>query len=161
MDAQATINEQLGQLMAHAPAGYAIALHVRFTTPMYLFQSYPKDWIDYYSQNGLVMSDPTVHWGFENTGTVRWGDLLARDTSQIIVKAQAHGMRFGFTHALEIDGSRSLSSFTRSDRDFTEGEMAEIAGIVDSLHRETAGGQALPAETREALKGLSIRFTHP
>ena len=161
MEAHVAISEQLARLKVLAPAGYAIALHVRFTTPTYLFQTYPKEWIDYYSQNGLVMRDPTVLWGFENTGSIRWADLLAVDSDGIIAKAATHGMRFGFTHAIDVGGSRSLSSFTCGNSDFTDAEIAEIDLLVDSLHRQTAGAKSLPNDVREALKGLSIRFTHP
>jgi len=155
------IAEQLGTLMALAPSGFAIALHVRFTTPTFLFQTYPKDWIDYYSQNGLVMRDPTVHWGFENTGLVRWTELAERDDDAIIAKAREHGMRHGFTYAVEIDDSRTLTSFTRGDRDFTDAEMAQITTIVDQLHRETQTARTLTVATRESLRHMSILFTHP
>jgi len=161
MEPQAVIAEQLGSLMSLAPSGFAMALHVRFTTPTFLFQTYPKDWIDYYSQNGLVMRDPTVHWGFENTGLVRWADLVDRDEDGIIAKAQAHGMRHGFTYAVEIDNSRTLTSFTRGDRDFTDAETAQITAIVDALHRETLTAKTLTIATRESLRRMSILFTHP
>lgn len=161
MEPQAVIADQLGRLMAMAPSGFAMAFHVRFTTPTFLFQTYPKEWIDYYSRNGLVMRDPTVLWGFENTGMVRWSDLLPRDGDQIIAKAQAYGMQFGFTYVIEIDNSRSLTSFTRGDRDFSDAEIAEISGMVDLLHNETLTTQTLTDSTRAALRGLSIRFTHP
>lgn len=33
-----------------APAGFAIAFHIRLTSPDFLFQTYPKNWIDTYSE---------------------------------------------------------------------------------------------------------------
>jgi LuxR family transcriptional regulator len=161
MDTQAEISQLLATLKDRAPAGYAIALHLRFTTPTFLFQSYPKEWIDYYSQNGLVMRDPTVHWGFDNTGTIRWSELRDLDADQIIAKAADHGMRHGVTVVLEAEGTRSLSSFTRGDRDFTDAEVEEIAGIVARLHQMTSQTKTLTQATRDRLRGMSITFTHP
>jgi LuxR family transcriptional regulator, quorum-sensing system regulator SdiA len=161
MDTQADISRSLGHLKNLAPAGFAMALHVRFTTPTYLFQTYPKEWIDYYSQNSLVMRDPTVHWGFENTGAARWADLAAMDTDGIIGKAASYGMKFGFTYAAEAGGTRSLTSFTRADRDFTDPEVTEIATEVDRMHALTADAKSLTEDIRAALRQMSISFAHP
>jgi LuxR family transcriptional regulator, quorum-sensing system regulator SdiA len=161
MDTQAEIGQIVAELMGLAPAGYAIALHVQFTTPTFLFQTYPKEWIDHYSQNGLVMRDPTVHWGFENLGTVRWADLVALDADGVIAQAARHGMVHGFTAAVESGGTRSLSSFTRADRDFTDENIAKIAGRLTRLHDLTATAGTLTPATRDALRRLSVTFTHP
>ncbi len=69
MDENTKIGQLLGELDDLCPSGYAIALHIRYTTPAFLFQTYPKEWMEYYSQNGLVLHDPTVRWGLANTGT--------------------------------------------------------------------------------------------
>ena len=57
------ISEVLGELNTLAPAGYAIGLQITYTTPKFMFQSYSIDWLNYYSQNGLLMMDPTLGWG--------------------------------------------------------------------------------------------------
>jgi LuxR family transcriptional regulator len=101
-----------------ATAGFAPAFHVRFTTPTFLFQTYPKDWLDYYSQNGLVMSDPTVMWGFENTGAVDWAALQANDSAGVLAKAAEYGLKHGATYATEIDGSHSIGTFARTQTVF-------------------------------------------
>ena len=143
-----------------SPAGYALALHIHFTTPTFLLQTYPKAWTDYYSQNGLVMSDPTVAWGFENTGTVLWSDLA--DASNPVLKASAdHGLVYGVTCAVETGKSRSLCSFSRSDREFTDGESADLADHVAELHRLTDGLGAFSPIAAEKLRGMSVRLTHP
>jgi LuxR family transcriptional regulator, quorum-sensing system regulator SdiA len=160
-DTEDHIRDCLSRLKEAAPSGFAIALHVRLVTPTYLFQTYPKEWIDYYSQNGLVMQDPTVHWGFENLGTVRWSDLAHLDQAGIIAKAAQHGMCHGFTCAVEAGGTRSLSSFTHGARDFTDAEIAGIASEVEALHGLTAKAQPLSAQTRDGLTRMSIQFSHP
>jgi LuxR family transcriptional regulator, quorum-sensing system regulator SdiA len=161
MDAQAGIRDSLESLKGLAPTGFAIALHVKLVTPTYLFQTYPKEWIDYYSQNGLVMRDPTVHWAFDNIGTIRWAELSHLDADGIIGKASTHGMRYGVTVAAEAGGSRSLASFTRGDRDYEAAEMDILAHEVGRLHEMTASAQSLSAATRDALTAMSIQFTHP
>ena len=161
MDSQISISDSLARLKDIAPAGYAMALHVRFTTPTYLFQTYPKEWIDFYSQNGLVMRDPTVAWGFENTGMIRWADLVAIDEAGVIKMAAERGIRHGFTYATDKNTSRSMTSFAQGERDFTDAEIAEISGLVDRLHDMTASGVSLTPGTRELLRQMSISFTHP
>src|SRR6478752_7752848 len=69
------IAELLHQLDQLSPSGFAIALHIRFTRPTYLFQTYAKPWMDHYSQAGLVMHDPVVRWGLQNTGHRLWSQL--------------------------------------------------------------------------------------
>ncbi len=160
-DSQTAISDALARLKAIAPAGYAMALHVRYTTPTYLFQTYPKDWIDFYSQNGLVMRDPTVAWGFENTGMIRWADLVPIDEAGVIGMAAERGIRHGFTYATDSNASRSMTSFAQGERDFTNSEIAEISGLVDELHDMTASGVTLTPGTREQLRQMSISFTHP
>ena len=160
MDEPSTIAHLLGELQMCAQTGFAIALHVRFTTPTYLFQTYPEAWSDHYSTAGLVMQDPTVAWAFEHTGIIRWRDLAAADTSGVLAQAALYGLVHGFTLSQDRGGSRSLSSFSRGDRDFTDAEIAGIEAIADELHDLTAGGDSLPAETREELRRMSVRFTH-
>jgi len=161
MHDQAEILRTVERLTALAPTGYAIALHVRFTTPTFLFQTYPREWIEVYTQRGYVMSDPTVMWGFSNTGRVRWSDLTAQDSAGMLAQSAAHGMKYGFTLATDRAGSQSLGSFTRGDRDFTDAEIDEIEGLFLGLHDATTDLAGLSPETRDALKLMSITFTHP
>lgn len=161
MQAQTEIIQSVEQLKALAPTGYAMALHVHFTTPTFLFQTYPKDWIDLYSQRGYLMSDPTVLWAFSNTGRVRWSDLAASDTAGVLAESAEHGMRFGFTLATDQGGSQSLGSFTRGDRDFSDAEIAEIEAVFLHMHRLTVDLRTLSPETHAAFKRLSLTYTHP
>lgn len=161
MDTQHAISDELVRLKAVSPGGFAMALHVRFTTPTYLFQTYPKDWIDFYSKNGLVMRDPTVRWAFENTGLIRWAELVPIDEAGVIALAGERGILNGFTYATDRNGSRSMASFAQGSRDFSDPEMATIAEQVNHLHDVTASGVSLTPGTRERLRQMSISFTHP
>lgn len=160
MDEPSRIALLLGDLQLRAQSGFAVALHVRFTTPTYLFQTYPEAWSDHYSTAGLVMQDPTVFWAFEHTGVIRWRELAAADTAGVLAAAARYGLGYGFTLSQDRGGSRSLSSFSRDDRDFTDAEIAGIVALADELHDMTAGGDSLSGATREDLRRMAVRFTH-
>lgn len=155
------IGEKLALLKDLAPAGFAIALHIRFTTPTYLFQTYPKAWIDIYSSRGFLMRDPTVIWGFDNLGVIDWRDLEASDSDGIMSMARDHGLVEGFTCAIEADETRSIASFSRSETGFTDQEKTEICGYVEMIHLWTADLAPLSTGSREELRRMSIRFSHP
>jgi LuxR family transcriptional regulator len=156
---QIEISEVLGELNEMAPSGYALGFHVQYTTTKFLFQTYKKDWLDYYSQNGLVMSDPIVAWCFENTGFSRWSDL--EDPAGVLKKAADYGMKFGVVCAIEVGGTRSMAGFARKDREFTDHEITKISDIFTNLHNNTAEHAQLTAETVQQLKNMSILVTHP
>lgn len=157
---RASVAALLRDLDARSPAGCAIGLHIRFTTPRYMFQSYPKRWIDKYSSSGLFVHDPTVGWGMSNVGWVRWHDLEDIDSHHVLELAKDYGIMNGVTIALLIEGSRSIGSFARSDRDYETSEIRELSPIFEDLHRLTLSFETLSADDRLALKDLSVRLTH-
>lgn len=157
--AQFEISETLGKLHRLAPAGYALGFHLEYTTPKFVFQTYPKAWLDYYSSNGLIMIDPMVAWAFENTGTQRWSDL--DDSSGVLKMAADHGMKYGVVIVTASDDSRSIGGFARLDREFTDAEIAELQADVIAIHDDTADTAKLDATTVEHLKKMSIMVTHP
>jgi LuxR family transcriptional regulator, quorum-sensing system regulator SdiA len=160
MTRRASIAALLHDLDARSPAGCAIALHIRFTRPAYLFQTYPQRWRDHYTARGLVMHDPTVRWGLQNSGHVRWADLEAIDAAGVLDEARGFGLMNGVTLAAVTPGSRSIASFARADRDFEDAEIREIEDLLRALHEATLEPGALDAEDRRALTELSIRLTH-
>jgi LuxR family transcriptional regulator len=159
MDHLAEIREILRELQAKSPTGFAVALHISFTTPRFLFQTYSRTWSKVYSEKGLVMHDPTVRWGLEHEGAIDWDDLADRDPADVIGQARAHGMAHGLTVSLVEDGSRSVGSFSRGDRGFAAGEQAELDGLFRRLHRATAQQQGAD-EIADVLKRLSVELTH-
>ena len=156
---QFEISETLGRLNSLAPAGYALGFQLEFMAPRFVFQTYPKSWLDYYSSNGLVMVDPMVAWGFEHTGTQRWSNL--EDSSGVMKKAAEHGMKYGVVIATVSGDSRSLGGFAHTDREFTDEEIADLQSGVVALHNYTADTAHLDEETVEHLKKMSIMVTHP
>ena len=155
-----TVKSLLAELSEMCPAGFAIALHVNFTTPTYLFQTYDKAWIEEYSKAGLVMYDPTVRWGLENDGVVSWASLSETDPENVLGRARAHGLKHGLTIATSEGGSKSVASFARQDRDFSDAEQTRLSGMLDALHAMTKPTGDAPGEFEAALKRLSVLSTH-
>lgn len=160
MDAQERISAALGRLHAASPAGFAIALHVRFTAPRYLLQSYAKDWLDTYSRLGLVLHDPVVRWGFEHTGRIRWSALAGTDEAGVLARAAEHGLAYGVVMAHLAEGSRSMAGFARPDRELTDAEIAAITADFTELHDLTLGAEALSPRVHETLRQMSVFLTH-
>ncbi len=154
-----TVSEALGRLHQLSPAGYALGFHIRMMTPTYVFQTYPKAWLDHYSSNGLIMVDPMVAWGFSNEGTERWSNLP--DDSGVMKLAGEYGMKYGIVVAMTTDNSRSLGGLARSDRDFTQEETDQIVADTRLIHDATADEASLAPETVEHLKRMAIMVTHP
>jgi LuxR family transcriptional regulator, quorum-sensing system regulator SdiA len=149
------------KMSEQSPSGFAVALHARFTAADYVHQTYSKTWSAIYSQNGYVMHDPTVSFGFQQLGTIRWSALAAQDTMKIYEQARAYGLVYGFACAVEIDGSRSFAGFSREDREFDEAEMSAAEADLAELHRLTAKPGVLSPALREELRQLAVQFTKP
>jgi len=140
-----------------APSGFALAFHINFTTPRFLLQTYREDWVKYYSENGLVMSDPTVLWGFENDGTRRWSDLAELDSAGVLTKAKDYGMAFGVTVALTKGGTRTIGSFSRPDDEYSAEEISGIEASLSELHDITSKIETLSSEEKKSLAEISVQ----
>jgi len=144
-----------------AQSGFAIAFHIRLTSPDFLFQTYPKNWIDMYSEKGYVMVDPIVRWGFTETGSIRWSKLGDLDDQNILEQSLDYGMAYGVAIATETGGSRSVAGFARPDREYTDAEITQLTQCVQSLHELTVSKDGMDAALRDELTQLSIKMTHP
>lgn len=158
---QSIIQDKLGKLKDMCSAGYALAMHVHFTAPTFLFQTYDRAWLEHYSQKGLVMSDPTVHWGFENRGFVDWSSLIGTDPDHVLQQAADFGLNHGITCSVGPESRPSIGSFARSDRTYTPAEAEALCQELSDLHSLTDNLQELSPETADALRKMSIKYTHP
>lgn len=155
------IRDILLRFEEQSPSGFAIAFHIRFTTPDFLFQTYPKDWIDLYSEKGMVMFDPIVRWGFAETGHVRWSALGDLDEAGVLEQSVPFGMSYGVAIATDEGNSRSVAGFARDDREFTDAEITSLAADVETLHRATATTDGMTDALRNELHKMSVEMTHP
>lgn len=160
MTNRASIAALLHELDERSPSGFAIALHIRFTTPRYMFQTYAKRWLDQYNSMGMIRDDPVVRWGMQNTGRIRWVDLEAMDEMGVMERAKDFGLMNGVAIAFVISDSRSIGGFARADRDYNDAEIEELEDLLIQLHHATFGLSELSASDRQALTDLSIKLTH-
>ncbi len=159
MGETAEIQSILHRMEQASPSGFAIAFHIVHVTPSYLFQTYDPVWLEYYSANGLVMQDPVVAWSYSNNGQVRWSEL--DDPANVMSKAAEHGLVYGIAMGNEAGDSRSVAGFARADREFSDDEIARLAGEFGRLHDITLEAGTLSAKAHDELKRMSIQFTHP
>ena len=146
---------ELHQLTLIASAGYFLGLHIRFTAPLMTFQTYDQAWLDHYTENGFVLRDPATAWGFSAIGHIRWSDTRLPDPFGIFKEAAKFGLNFGFTIAHGPIKSRTIGSFARADREFTDNEIALAETIVLRLHDITEPPEELTRAQVEALRCIA------
>lgn len=152
-----SLSQLLAALDSHNHAGFAVGLHIKFTSPTHLIQTYPVAWNEHYSKNGLVMADPAVAWGVSNEGFIRWSDLIENDRAGVFAAAAEHGLKFGAMVSVLQDGSRSIGGFARADQEFSDAELQELVEIVAALHTTTADAGSLSADDAELLASRSAQ----
>lgn len=152
---RAKFDRELGVLDGYAESGYFLALHIRFTSPLMFFQTYNKAWSDHYSANGYVLRDPMTAWSFSTTGTTRWSNKRIPDPFGIFKEARRFGLRFGATVSCGPMLSRTVASFARSDREFTDQELVEMEAQVKRLHDLAEPTTRLTKAQIDALKYIA------
>ena len=155
-----TIDLGLARLGRYAPAGYALGLHVRFASAHIMVQTYDPAWIERYTANGHMLSDPVVLWGFANTGACRWSELGMADPNNIMSQAAEFGLHYGVAVATGPLNSRSIGGFARSDREFTDKEIEQIVATVEHLHVESTPPEALTKAQKQALRMVATGHRH-
>ena len=160
MPALHSLDKDLSRLAAFAPAGYSIGLHIRFTSPLMSFKTYPQAWTDHYTENGYAMRDPIIAWGFSQTGSTRWSEIAFPDTFGILAEAARHGRVFGVAVSCGPMASRTIAGVARGDREFTEAEVQEAAAIVTRLHQASELPDQLTEAQVEALRLIAAGDRH-
>ena len=160
MSSRSDINASLARLKKVAPAGYFLALHIRFAAPLMQYQTYPAAWADRYVQNAYALRDPTIAWGFSTTGSCRWSSLPVPDPFGICKDAAAHGLTYGLTVACGPISSRTICSFAHDEREFTDDEIEMILDTVRRLHEITEPPESLTKAQQEALRCIAEGDRH-
>lgn len=151
------ILKSLGQL---APAGYFIGLHIRYASPLMQFSTYNQAWLDHYTEKAYALRDPTIAWGFSTEGASRWKDIDVPDPFGLFEDASKFGLTYGVTVSCGPLRSRTISSFARADRDFTDSEIEAISELVRRLHDLTEPPEALTTAQIEALRLIAAGDRH-
>lgn len=159
MNKQVEICDTLDELGKLCPAGYVTALQLGFHVPDFMFQTFPRSWIETYTDESLAMRDPILLWGMTKQGVIKWSELPQSPESDVMERAAEHGLLFGIVEGIETGDNRSMCSAGRSDREFTEEESAEISTLFHKLHDLTAELDDLTDETCAFLRDKSIDVT--
>lgn len=149
------VAQLLGRLNTFCDRGFALAVHIRYTRPSLLYQTYEQTWSDNYSEKGYMLTDPVVHWGLTNLGWVEWATLVDRDPEGVIADAIAHGLTNGWTYSLGTASSRTIAGLPRSGANFSAAERDELAQIVAAIHEETEGFESFPSDLQDRLRALA------
>ncbi len=124
-----------------ATGGYYLALRVGFAFPMEEVNALPPPWVEHYTRQRFMLSDPIIRWLYANTGSIRWSDITLDDPRQIMKQAWTFGLRYGVAVCCfdnNIEGQRSFGSFARADREFEDAEIRQIETYIRRLHHEKA-----------------------
>ncbi|WP_166415775.1 helix-turn-helix transcriptional regulator [Cochlodiniinecator piscidefendens] len=138
-----------------ASAGFYIALRLGYAYPVAELNALPKSWVDLYTVQGFMLSDPVLRWVYSNTGAVRWSEIEEADPRGILDAAKEYGMQFGVTISWQEEGDRGLrsfGSFLRNDREFTDLEISQLAASLEDLHQSHAPPTNLTNAELEALR---------
>ena len=155
-----TILLQLKSITEIASAGFAMAFHFERMRPSFMLQSYPENWTSCYTKNGYGLVDPVIAWGLAHEGCRRWTNYTAsEDPSGVIAMAHKHGLHFGIGAAVALNGTRSISTFARSDRDFDDDEISELYKALASMHSQTSKIMNLDADDIKLLPNMDIIFS--
>jgi LuxR family transcriptional regulator, quorum-sensing system regulator SdiA len=159
LQADRLVLHTLERLATLAPSGFAIGLHISFSTPAFLFQTYPEAWAETYARGGLVMVDPTVTWGLGNSGTVCWEDLREIDKHGVLEKAKSFGLTSGRTWSIHDDETVTIGSMSRREGSFTRSEVDLIGDDMMRLHDATRGVADLDPSIASRIRSISIALT--
>lgn len=160
MSVRSDIEDQLALLSRLAPGGFFFALHIRFALPLLAHQSYDPRWIDLYTEQAYALRDPIIAWGFSTIGTSRWSEIGLPDPFDILGQAKEFGMIYGVAVSCGPMKSRTIASAARSDREFSDDEIAAIEKVILSLHDRTEPPTNLTNAQIEALRLIAEGDRH-
>jgi LuxR family transcriptional regulator len=143
-----------------APMGYTVGLHIRFATPLIYKSSYPAAWVEHYNSHSYYLRDPLVFWGVGVEGTTRWSAIPLPDPFGVMKKAAGHGLNYGAVSSYGPITSRSIVGISRSDREFDDGELAQLKELTIQLHIEAKPPSDLTKAQIEALQCLANGDRH-
>ena len=156
MTLDAKITNLLQRIVVEHDWKFAIGVRIRFNNPSLLYQTYPQEWQDYYTKNALVMVDPTVRWGLQNTGYCTWSSLAEEDSEGVFAAAAKFGLNYGFAVSEGSPMDRSMGFFARSSGEFSESEMQEGDSLVKELHNLTDGFENWDPDDVAAARAIKL-----
>lgn len=130
-------SQHMNEISDIADNGYTIAFNFSYGRGVqYLDYTYPEAWQEEYTTKNYAAMDPTVLLNMAFPSTRRWSEfsIKATDVAGIFKKAAVHGLSFGATSCVKSEYGHSFLSVSRTDRDFTDIEMAFIGAKLVLLN---------------------------
>ncbi|MEL7182315.1 MAG: autoinducer binding domain-containing protein [Pseudomonadota bacterium] len=143
-----------------APSGYTAGVHIRFASPLYLKSTYPQAWQDLYASNAYSLRDPLVFWGISKSGRIRWSEINLPDPFGVMRQAAEHGLTHGAVVSCGKITSRTIVGVARSDREFTDAEIARVEEATQGLHDVAEPPEELTPAMIEALRLVGDGYRH-
>ena len=94
-------------------------------------------------------------WGFSRTGSIRWSDAQLPDPFGLFSEARKFDLNYGVTIACGPIKSRTIASFARSDREFSDAEVADLQAVILRIHDMTEPPEELTKAQIEALRCIA------
>ncbi|HBQ35729.1 MAG TPA: LuxR family transcriptional regulator [Rhodobacteraceae bacterium] len=154
------LDVELQKLSLLSEGGYFIGLHIRYAAPLIQFSTYNQAWLDHYTEKAFALRDPTIAWGFSTEGACRWSEFIIPDTFGLFTEARKFGLNYGLSVSCGPVSSRTIASFARDDRDFTNSEIEEILLIIRRLHDKTEPPESLTKAQIQALRLIAAGDRH-
>ncbi len=149
------IEHKIQRMSDLGSGGFLIAIRMGFFFPVFETNTFPEKWSERYTARGYMVADPVLRWCYDNVGATRWSAMNLEDPRGVMEQARLYGLEYGVAVSC-IDPSsrsqRSFGSFARSDREFPEAEIVELAEMVEDIHIEMVPPTNLTAAELEALR---------
>ena len=84
-----------------------------------------------------MLCDPMISWGVSHQGVSRWSETGIPDPHNVLGQASDFGLNYGVVVSCGPMSLRSIGGFSRSDREFTDDEMARVLQLVNLMHDKT------------------------
>lgn len=128
LEALESFTEDCAAIDRIAQSGWLMALNMTSHGPEYLLDRRPRAWCEAYEAQNYFIGDPVLAWTIWHDGWTRWSDITLPDMRGVMKEARKFGMNFGMVTSREDANRRSFLSASRTDREFTDAEVALLVG---------------------------------
>lgn len=160
MSYRSGLEKELRKLALISECGYFIGLHIRYAAPVMQFSTYNQEWLDHYTEKAFALRDPTIAWGFSTEGACRWSEFTIPDPFGLFEEAKKFGLNFGLSVSCGPVSSRTIASFARVNREFSNSEIEDILQIIRRLHDITEPPESLTKAQIDALRLIAAGDRH-
>lgn len=155
MSTTTELTRLFAQLRAMSPSGYSAGLHIRFAAPLVSDSTYDIKWLEHYTTNAYALRDPMIAWGLSCEGATRWSEIELPDPFEIWRQAADFGLKYGVAVSCGPVSSRTIAGCARSDREYTDAEIAKIQTVVRTLHEVSEPNTELTQAQIQALRCIA------